>query len=170
MTSPKTELRRKLTGISGVTGIGFGDKPIVYVLHESRVADVKSAVPEAEVIVTGRIEAAMTIEPKLMSSEVVVGIAEQLERVEHIGSGTARLLLAHIAAQEQRIAELEKQNERFVAIVSACDERGEVGCTVDALAECRLRLQLATELNVADRKRIAELEAQLPRPTRSDDW
>lgn len=46
---------------------------------------------------------------------------------------------------DARIKELEKQNDRMVAIITACDERGEVGCTVDLLA--------------AARAKIAELEA-----------
>lgn len=70
-------------------------------------------------------------------------------------------LLDDLDAKDRHIAELEKQNDRFVSIISACDERGEVGNTVDALAECRLRLSIATELNVGDRKKIGELEAGL---------
>lgn len=50
-------------------------------------------------------------------------------------------------AKDRRIAELEKQNNRFVAIVAACDEPGEVGRTVDALAAARARIvELETEV------------------------
>ena len=112
----------------------------------------------------------MTIEPKLMS-------AEELERYTTSANGEQpwspeRVLLAHIAAQEQRIAELEAELAKEAAAThQLAEEHEKQGMDLafhrhghnNALAEIsnlELRLHIATETNVADRKRIAELEAE----------
>lgn len=60
-------------------------------------------------------------------------------------------------AKDQRIAVLEKQVERFVAIVAACDEHGEVGRTVDALATARARIR-ELEAGLAERNAVVARE------------
>ena len=73
----------------------------------------------------------MTIEPKLMSAEDVAEYQRDSDIDREFAPQDIKELLAHIAAQERRIADLE------------------------------LRLQIATETNAADRKRIADLETGL---------
>lgn len=100
----------------------------------------------------------MTIDPRLLDA----GDLHDYQR-ESAANGVTfypqdiRDLLAHIAAQDRRIAELERQlrdtEDTLDVVRKASIERGR---RADGL---ELRLSIATESNVNDRKRIAELEA-----------
>lgn len=102
----------------------------------------------------------MTIEPKLMT-------AEQLARIrEHHDGWNATeqsRLLAHIAAQDQRIAALTQlATERYEEAEELHAAAGEPTQTArPTIAGLRLQLSIATELNVNDRKQIDRLETAL---------
>lgn len=128
----------------------------------------------------------MTIEPKLMSAEELTDVELDL-----FAPGPARLqikqLLAHIAAQDLQVAALETRAQKaeadlFHANLEAVEQArriteldirlGSESRMATAL-ETRLdserrerqmvadRLEVATAANVADRMRMAELEAAL---------
>lgn len=103
----------------------------------------------------------MTIEPKLMSADDL-----EFERVlcrTDPPDYSRKRLLAHIAAQNARIAKLEADRDLGNRLLS---EAGPEHARLrQRIAELELRLEIATGLNVGDRQKIMELEAELARAT-----